>query len=379
MSRKQPEGLPPVKQPSVAGTIGAATQPDIKEKEAAPEPSIRDKMPIGREERRKLPDLPFQHKYGGGEDYYARECYEEYYPLVEQFVLTQESCLTVAGTPDIGTSVFYAYCFEEFSLTSWRKIKTAKARRPKRKLRRYSSYVMAYPKRDAALVLDLGLDDAEIDSRVEVFGGTARFCLSRDTNKITLAKERLVELIIREIRDGAGLQGLLFEETTEDTRNSLLHLEPLWDQKRCATIKLAYSFVVRESTLLIAESNKTDEFDADTLSPSLVSSGPYHKPTTKKWESIDSLYLPKMNSAKPVRDRTAAKWSETNNGPLILFQMTILKSHPVNASELVYVLSKLEFLERLEHVKLVFVVPDTLVGQFKRQPIVLVTAVGTNS
>ncbi|KAE9307163.1 hypothetical protein PF008_g21302 [Phytophthora fragariae] len=86
-----------------------------------------------------------------------------------------------------------------------------------------------------------------------------------------------------------------------------------------------------------------------------------------------------MNSAKPVRDRTAAKWSETNNGPLILFQMTILKSHPVNASELAYVLSKLEFLERLEHVKLVFVVPDTLVGQFKRQPIVLVTAVGTNS
>ncbi|KAE8881514.1 hypothetical protein PF002_g25422 [Phytophthora fragariae] len=235
---------------------------------------------------------------------------------------------------------------------------------------------------EAALVLDLGLDDAEIDSRVEVFGGTARFCLSRDTNKITLAKERLVELIIREIRDGAGLQGLLFEETTEDTRNSLLHLEPLWDQKRCATIKLASSFVgglMEESTLLIAKSNSPDEFDADTLSPSLVTSGPYHKPTTKKWESIDSFYLPKMNSAKPVRDRTAAKWSETNNGPLILFQMTILKSHPVNASELVYVLSKLEFLERLEHVKLVFVVTDTLVGQFKRQPIVLVTAVGTNS
>ncbi|KAE9185218.1 hypothetical protein PF004_g23423 [Phytophthora fragariae] len=206
---------------------------------------------------------------------------------------------------------------------------------------------------EAALVLDLGLDDAEIDSRVEVFGGTARFCLSRDTNKITLAKERLVELIIREIRDGAGLQGLLFEETTEDT--------------------------LEESTLLIAKSNSPDEFDADTLSPSLVTSGPYHKPTTKKWESIDSFYLPKMNSAKPVRDRTAAKWSETNNGPLILFQMTILKSHPVNASELVYVLSKLEFLERLEHVKLVFVVTDTLVGQFKRQPIVLVTAVGTNS
>ncbi|KAE9061875.1 hypothetical protein PF010_g29647 [Phytophthora fragariae] len=136
---------------------------------------------------------------------------------------------------------------------------------------------------------------------------------------------------------------------------------------------------VEESTLLIAKSKRTDEFDADTLSPSLVTSGPYHKPTAKTWESIDSFYLPKMSSDKPVPDRTAAKWNKENDGPLILFQMTILKSHPVNASELVYVLSKLEFLERLEHVKLVFVVPNKLVGKFKRQSIVLVTAVGTDS
>ncbi|KAE8957298.1 hypothetical protein PR003_g32159 [Phytophthora rubi] len=100
----------------MAGTTGAARQPrtDINEKEAAQAPSVPHNMPIGREERRKLPDLPFQHKYGGGEDYYVRECYKEYYPLVEQFVLTEESCLTVTGTPDIGKSVFYAYCFEEF-------------------------------------------------------------------------------------------------------------------------------------------------------------------------------------------------------------------------------------------------------------------------
>ncbi|KAE9287009.1 hypothetical protein PF008_g26529 [Phytophthora fragariae] len=109
-----PEGLPPVKQPSVAGTIGAATQPDSEEKEAAPAPNVCDKIPIGREVKRKLPDLPFEDKYGGGEDYYVRECYKEYYPLVEQFVLTEESCLTVTGTTDIGKSVFYAYVFEEF-------------------------------------------------------------------------------------------------------------------------------------------------------------------------------------------------------------------------------------------------------------------------
>ncbi|KAE9072152.1 hypothetical protein PF010_g25596 [Phytophthora fragariae] len=83
---------------------------------------------------------------------------------------------------------------------------------------------------EAALVLELGLDDDEIDRRVHVFGGAARFCLSRDASEVTLAQENLVDLIIREIRDGAGLQGLLFEETTEDTRNILLHLEPLPDE-----------------------------------------------------------------------------------------------------------------------------------------------------
>ncbi|KAE9064515.1 hypothetical protein PF010_g28579 [Phytophthora fragariae] len=86
-----------------------------------------------------------------------------------------------------------------------------------------------------------------------------------------------------------------------------------------------------------------------------------------------------MNSDKLVPDRTAAKWNKDTDGPLILFQMTISKSHRVNASGLVYVLSKLEFLERLEHVKLVFVVPKKLVGMVKRQPINLVTAVGTDS
>ncbi|KAE9070857.1 hypothetical protein PF010_g26105 [Phytophthora fragariae] len=86
-----------------------------------------------------------------------------------------------------------------------------------------------------------------------------------------------------------------------------------------------------------------------------------------------------MDSDRPVPDRNAAKWNKDNDGPLILFQMTISMSHPVNTSELVYVLSKLEFLERLEHVKLVFVVPKKLVGRFKRQTIDLVTAVGTDS
>ncbi|KAE8989741.1 hypothetical protein PR001_g21688 [Phytophthora rubi] len=41
----------------------------------------------------------------------------------------------------------------------------------------------------AALVLDLGLDDDEIDTRVKGFGGTARFSLSRDTSEVTLVQD----------------------------------------------------------------------------------------------------------------------------------------------------------------------------------------------
>ncbi|KAE8877118.1 hypothetical protein PF003_g38705 [Phytophthora fragariae] len=491
-SKRQSEASPPVKQPLITGTAGAATQPgtDSDVKEAAQTPSVHDDPPTGREVKRKLPDLPFQHKYGSGENYYVRECYEKYYPLVEQFVLTGDK-LTVTGASEIGTSVFYAYCFEAFCkahrdewivvavsydkngeatefavyedgvettrvtyadeetiLTVLRDLQRqlgkmagyqdGKGEETKEKIKKILLLCDGVPKtRRPNMVVFTSPNE---ECRVEVFRGTARFCLSRDASEVTLAKERLVELIVREIRDGTGLQDLLFKKTTEDTRNSLLHLDPPPDQKRYATIKLASSFVrtkleqclqmleftarehlrlllgkrtrgaaewifeynsheilrqgcelrvtslpdgdiapVEESTLLITRSNSPDEFDADTLSPSLVTSGPYHKPTAKKWESIDSFYLPKMNSDKLVPDRTAAKWNKDTDGPLILFQMTISKSHRVNASGLVYVLSKLEFLERLEHVKLVFVVPKKLVGKVKRQPIDLVTAVGTDS
>jgi KaiC/GvpD/RAD55 family RecA-like ATPase len=33
---------------------------------------------------------------------------------VEKFVLVDDDCLTVTGTPGIGKSIFYAYFFEEF-------------------------------------------------------------------------------------------------------------------------------------------------------------------------------------------------------------------------------------------------------------------------
>jgi hypothetical protein len=285
----------------------------------------------------------------------------------------------------------------------------------------------------SALVLELGLDDAEIDKRVEIFGGAARYCLHRDQSE---AKSKMVEAIEANT-SATEIANLLLGKMSDRRCHRLVHFEPLVNNRGLRSTKLASSFVrtrlerrlpmldftareqLRKSlgemetaaslsgwifeinsyetlrqgcelrvtslpedgsapveiSIPIAASNITD--DVDTLSPSLVTYGPYHKPKAKAWESIDSLYLPKMD--KPVSDMPAAKWNKANDGPLILFQMTISRRHPVNASGLVYVLSKLEFLERMEHVELVFVVPSELVGTFKRQPIVLVTAVGTDS
>jgi hypothetical protein len=94
----------------VAGITAPPPGTDSEEKEAGQALRGHQEMPAGREERRKLPKLPFRHEYGGGDDYYVRECYEEYYPVIEQFVLTGEEKkgLTVTGTPGIGKSVFYA-------------------------------------------------------------------------------------------------------------------------------------------------------------------------------------------------------------------------------------------------------------------------------
>ncbi|GMF17565.1 unnamed protein product [Phytophthora fragariaefolia] len=50
----------------------------------------------------------------------------------------------------------------------------------------------------------------------------------------------------------------------------------------------------------------------------------------KTWESIDSIYLRKMNSKihQKVQPKIIAKWNKDNKGPLILFQMTVSKTHP---------------------------------------------------
>jgi hypothetical protein len=78
--------------------------------------------------------------------------------------------------------------------------------------------------------------------RCEILGGTARFCLSRDTTKVTPAKNDLLKAI-GEIGDGNQLQNLLLRKISEDIRHCLLHTEPLPDDKGDRMTKLASSFI----------------------------------------------------------------------------------------------------------------------------------------
>ncbi|EGZ06414.1 hypothetical protein PHYSODRAFT_307350 [Phytophthora sojae] len=62
----------------------------------------------------ELPPIPFVHQYRNGKYFYVRECYERYYKLVKEMLDSGERCVTVTGTPGVGTSVFYAYFFNHF-------------------------------------------------------------------------------------------------------------------------------------------------------------------------------------------------------------------------------------------------------------------------
>eukprot|EP00644_Phytophthora_capsici_P004982 jgi/Phyca11/96579/e_gw1.1.388.1 len=66
----------------------------------------------------KIPDVPLADKYRGGEFFFVRECYAEYYSKVEALLVEkEEECVTVTGTPGIGKSLFYAFFFDRFRKT----------------------------------------------------------------------------------------------------------------------------------------------------------------------------------------------------------------------------------------------------------------------
>ncbi|KAL3663422.1 hypothetical protein V7S43_011827 [Phytophthora oleae] len=65
-----------------------------------------------------MPDVPLADKYEGGEFFFVRECYAEYYSKVEALLVEEKkSCVTVTGTPGIGKSIFYAFFVDRFRKT----------------------------------------------------------------------------------------------------------------------------------------------------------------------------------------------------------------------------------------------------------------------
>ncbi|KAG3063893.1 hypothetical protein PC122_g18715 [Phytophthora cactorum] len=113
------------------------------------------------------------------------------------------------------------------------------------------------------------------------------------------------------------------------------------------------------------------------LSLATATRGPYHKPESTRFESINGFYLPKMKptgSSTVVTAEDVIAWNTDAKNRVILFQMTISMTHPVKASGILSVLEKLGLLEVInsdpKRAALVFVVPKSTTSSFKRQEIV---------
>ncbi|KAE9043350.1 hypothetical protein PR002_g3378 [Phytophthora rubi] len=85
---------------------------DSKEKNAIPPISTAEEEYT---KKCKLLPVPLLHEYKGGDFYFERDCYDEYFRLVDhQVVNEKQKCVTVTGTPGIGKSIFYVYFFDRF-------------------------------------------------------------------------------------------------------------------------------------------------------------------------------------------------------------------------------------------------------------------------
>ncbi|KAE9329356.1 hypothetical protein PF001_g954 [Phytophthora fragariae] len=85
---------------------------DSKERNAIPPISTAEEEYT---KKCKLLPVPLLHEYKGGDFYFERDCYDEYFRLVDhQVVNEKQKCVTVTGTPGIGKSIFYVYFFDRF-------------------------------------------------------------------------------------------------------------------------------------------------------------------------------------------------------------------------------------------------------------------------
>ncbi|KAG7376164.1 hypothetical protein PHYPSEUDO_014143 [Phytophthora pseudosyringae] len=179
------------------------------------------------------------------------------------------------------------------------------------------------------------------------------------------------------IPQGASLVGWIFETGAHEGLQRGCKLQARLLQDNDIPGNSDINDVQLEQMFEIAASPQPDEFKLKDLSPAAAMRGPYHKPESDQFESIDGFYLPKMDSTE-VTAPELVTWNTSNR--LILFQMTISKTHPVNASGIISVLKKLGLLKAVKsnpkQAALVFVVPENIVAGYKRQKI---TAEATES
>ncbi|RLN91488.1 hypothetical protein BBJ28_00024084 [Nothophytophthora sp. Chile5] len=206
--------------------------------------------------------------------------------------------------------------------------------------------------------------------------------LAERMSVMTFEQRESLRKLLRGVPEAASLHEWFFEVESHDALRQ-------GRQLRARLLPVSEATAVNDSTgpqeerLDIARTDTTDEFTNKSLSRSLVALGPYHKPKSKTWESIDAFYLPRkdVSAGQKVTVDEIVEWNRENR--LLLFQTTVSETHDVNASGIMHVLRKLDLLQSVEsdpsRVALVFVVPKDLVDSYVRQTIVTVTTAGTES
>ncbi|KAG7376575.1 hypothetical protein PHYPSEUDO_013128 [Phytophthora pseudosyringae] len=101
------------------------------------------------------------------------------------------------------------------------------------------------------------------------------------------------------------------------------------------------------------------------FSAEVLSGGPYHVPSARNYASIDSFFYPKQSSTSSTID----------SGPLLLFQITVAQTHPVNGDGLANTLNQLGLLQSVKNdpamAALIFVLPEKNIAKFGPQEIEL--------